>query len=145
MRFSPVVPVPAAARLTALAGGTAAACTPTATFASAVPSGEGETCRVAVATPAFSAGVGASEGEDVEVGYVFGVEGWRGCEGGDADDLRFEVGVDAFAGGAGVGAGVEEGEADADVEAALVVVEFSDFEGMLNSAGRTCDKQHGYV
>ena len=51
-RFSPPVPVGTAARFTALVLGFA--CTPTATFESAVPSGEGETCRSFAELP-FSA------------------------------------------------------------------------------------------
>ena len=59
------------------------ACTPTATFESAVPRGEGDTWRSFGEVP-FS---DDSEDADVDVEYVFGVDGCNGCEGKGDDDF----------------------------------------------------------
>lgn len=142
-RFSPVAPFVTAARFTAFAG--AVACTPTATFESAVPSGAGDTWRPFVAGDAERLFSDVREDAEVEVGYVFGVDGWRGCEDGSGeDDLELTEEMAAAAvvvvfGGGAAGADVAEAvvglDADAGSEGA------SDLEGVLNSTGRTWKRE----
>ena len=147
LRFSPPAPFGTAARLTAFVPGFA--CTPTATFESAVPSGDGDTWRsFAVFPVVFSAERVLGAGD---VGYVLGVDGWRGWEGSGGmgeDDFEYVEGggTAVAAAGVGLGAGVEEveAEAEADVDAIAVDVDVdgdsegaSELDGVLNSAGRT--------
>lgn len=139
-RFSPPAPFATAARFTAFVPPDAG-CTPTATLASAVPSGEGETCR------SFDDALLPAD-RDGGVPYVFGVDGCSGweVEGGFADTGGAALVVAAFgavgAAATGVeevaGEGVEDVEADADADAEVDGSEgVSDFEGVLNSTGRT--------
>ena len=79
-----------------------------------------------------------SEDAEVEVGYVFGVDGWRGCEDGSGEvDLELTEGmVEAVVfGGGAEGVDVMERGAGLDVEVDSEGV--SDLEGVLNSTGRT--------
>ena len=85
-RFSPAAPPAVATRLTAFAGAAPAptgvfCCTPSATFASAVPSGEGDTCRSFVGAAAAAVTLFSDGTDDAGVEHVLGVDGWSGCDG----------------------------------------------------------------